>query len=335
MKDDEKRLLHTIRLCLGAISIVLIGLLLLLIPLFLPEGLDNDVTPNIAKEKPDNAWASPDSTTIANLPDASLILYGQDLISHTARYLGPKGTMLKVSNGMNCQNCHLRGGKKFFGNNFSAVASTYPKYRDRSGTTETIEKRVNDCIERSLNGTKLDESSREMKAFVAYIRWVGKDTPSQVIPEGAGLLNLNLLSRAADPKVGEMLYETKCARCHGTQGEGVISQDGREWIYPPLWGDKSFNTGAGILRLSRMAGYLKMNMPNDAKTDSTHLEDEEAWDIAAYISSMPRPIKDLSHDWPNIATKPVDHPFGPFADGFSEEQHRYGPFLPIVESRKK
>jgi thiosulfate dehydrogenase len=27
-----------------------------------------------------------------------------------------------------------------------------------------------------------------------------------------------------------------------------------------------------------------------------------------------------------VSTKPVDYPFGPYADGFSETQHKYGPF---------
>ena len=337
MMDDEKRLLTTIRLSLGAISLVLIILLLMLIPLVIPTGSDKEFILTEAKPAsiPTGPWTPPDSIAIVSSPEAKLILYGQELVSHTSRYLGPKGSVINVSNGMNCQNCHLQGGKKFFGNNFSAVASTYPKFRDRSGTIEQIEKRVNDCIERSLNGKSLDDGSLEMKAFVAYIKWVGKDVPLKMVPQGSGLPELPTMDRAANPTAGAKLYNDKCLRCHGSNGKGLISPDGLEWIYPPLWGERSFNTGAGILRLSRMAGYLKMNMPNDARMDSTQLLDEEAWDIAAYISSMPRPVKDLSHDWPDIATKPVDHPFGPYADEFSEVQHRYGPFSPILDSRKK
>jgi thiosulfate dehydrogenase len=50
---------------------------------------------------------------------------------------------------------------------------------------------------------------------------------------------------------------------------------------------------------------------------------------------MERPKKDISKDWPKIAEKPIDHPFGPFSDGFSEIQHKVGPFKPIAEARKK
>jgi len=278
-------------------------------------------------------WTPPDSTSIPDLPNADLIQYGRELIAHTSEYLGPQGRVFASSNGMNCQNCHLKAGKKFFGNNFSAVASTYPKYRDRSGTMESLEKRVNDCIERSLNGKKLDEQSREMKAFVAYILWVGKDVPREVIPAGAGLLDLPFLDRAADPQRGQILYQAKCRQCHGDNGEGLLKVDKSGWVYPPLWGDNSYNTGAGIFRLSRMAGYLKVNMPNGAMIDSTALSDDEAWDLAAFINSQPRPMKEFSSDWPDISTKPFDHPFGPFADGFSEQQHKLGPFMPIIEKR--
>jgi thiosulfate dehydrogenase len=49
---------------------------------------------------------------------------------------------------------------------------------------------------------------------------------------------------------------------------------------------------------------------------------------------MPRPHKDQSSDWPDISTKPIDFPFGPYADAFREKQHKYGPYQPIAEARK-
>jgi thiosulfate dehydrogenase len=85
------------------------------------------------------------------------IRYGRDLVANTAYYFGPEGIIAHSSNGMNCQNCHLDAGTKPWGNNYGAVASTYPKFRERSGSIETIEKRVNDCFERSLNGSAIDK----------------------------------------------------------------------------------------------------------------------------------------------------------------------------------
>ena len=42
-------------------------------------------------------------------------------------------------------------------------------------------------------------------------------------------------------------------------------------------------------------------------------------------------LKDLSKDWPKISKKPFDHPFGPYVDPFSEEQHKFGPYKPIKD----
>jgi len=81
--------------------------------------------------------------------------------------------------------------------------------------------------------------------------------------------------------------------------------------------------------MSRFAGFIKYNMPQGATFQNPQLTDEEAWDIAAFVNSQSRPTKDLSADWPKISEKPIDHPFGPYADKFTEEQHKYGPFKPI------
>lgn len=284
----------------------------------------------------DAPWQAPDVSTIPTGEEGTLIRYGKQLIEHTASFLGPSGSVATISNGMNCQNCHLKAGTLPFGNNYSAVASTYPKFRDRSGAIESIEKRVNDCLERSLNGQKLDSTSREMRAVVAYIKWVGKEVPKNVKPKGAGLAELKYMDRAADPVKGKLVFEQHCVRCHGANGEGLREEKIAEWKYPPLWGDRSYNLGAGLFRLSRFAGYVKMNMPNDlANYQKPVLTDEEAWDVAAFVNSMARPSKDLSADWPVIATKPFDHPFGPYADSFTETQHKLGPFNPILQAKKK
>jgi thiosulfate dehydrogenase len=277
-----------------------------------------------------SVWQAPDSTSIPQTAEGDLIRYGRELVARTSIYLGPKGKVKNISNGMNCQNCHLKAGTVPFGNNYGAVASKYPVFRNRSGTVEGFEKRVNDCIERSLNGQKLDPDSREMQAIVAYLKWVGKDVKRGEFPKGFGLLELPLLDRAADPGKGKIVYDTYCSQCHGQNGEGVRAENGLEYIYPPLYGENSYNTGAGLYRLSRFAAFVKSNMPYGVTFENPLLTDEEAWDVAAYVNSMPRPEKDLSSDWPDISKKPFDHPFGPYTDGFSEEQHKYGPFKQII-----
>lgn len=283
----------------------------------------------------DDLWHAPDESTMPAGEEGELVRYGKELIAHTSRYLGPKGSVSAISNGMNCNNCHLDAGTRAWGNNYAAVFSTYPKYRERSGSTETIYKRVNDCFERSLNGQPLDSSSKEMKAIYAYIKWLGTGIARGEKPKGSGIVELAYLNRAADPAKGKMVYDAKCRSCHHADGQGTLNIEGTEYTYPPLWGKNSYNQGAGLYRLSRFAGYVKANMPLGATHNSTQLSDEEAWDVAAYVNAQPRPGKDLSADWPKIAAKPIDHPFGPFADGFDEKQHKFGPFGPIKEKRNK
>jgi thiosulfate dehydrogenase len=254
------------------------------------------------------------------------IRYGRNLIENTSFYLGPKGTVARISNGMNCQNCHLDAGTKPWGNNYGAVVSTYPKFRERSGSVESIEKRVNDCFERSLDGRSIANNSKEMKAILAYIHWLGDDISKGVKPKGSGIAQLPFLNRAADPVKGKIVYTNNCQRCHGKNGEGQANAGATGYTYPPLWGDNSYNNGAGLFRLSRFAGYVKNNMPNPINYHNPELTDEEAWDVAAFVNSQPRPARDLSKDWPDVSKKPFDHPFGPYTDGLSEMQHKYGPW---------
>jgi len=290
---------------------------------------------NILEDLPTEIfWSAPDPSSMEDIALKAQIAYGKELIAHTAKYLGPKGIVMKSTNGMNCQNCHMDAGTKIFGNNYSAVASTYPKFRARSGSTEDIYKRVNDCFERSLNGKPLDTLSKEMQAIKAYITFLGSNVEKGTKPNGAGLKDLAFLDRAADQTKGKEVYTAKCVSCHQPNGLGQMSPDGIEYAFPPLWGKNSYNDGAGLYRLSNFARYVKYNMPQGVSHTNPMLTDEEAWDVAAYVNAQDRPHIKVPKDWPDIAKKPVDHPFGPYADNFTEMQHKFGPFKPILEAQK-
>ena len=316
-------------------------IIFLVVAIVIARGIisgSNKIHQTILEQQQPDYWIAPslysDNTTKGE--QRKMVIYGEDLIANTSRYLGPHGSVKQISNGMNCQNCHLDAGKREWGNNYGSVASTYPKFRERSGTVESIPKRVNDCFERSLNGKALDTSEYEMKSIIAYIKWLGQNVKKGEKPKGAGITDLPYLDRAANPLKGKIIYNQKCQSCHGNNGQGVKNFNGIGYAYPPLWGEHSYNNGAGLFRLSRFAGYVKDNMPfNQATHYSPVLTDEEAWDVAAYVNSQPRPQADLTNDWPNISAKPIDHPFGPYADGFSEAQHKYGPFKPIFAKRKE
>lgn len=280
-------------------------------------------------------WTGPDLSTIPDDENGKMIQYGHELIANTAQYLGPHGSVAQVTNGLNCQNCHLDGGSKPWGNNYFAFAPNFPKFRPRSGKMTSMAGRVNGCFERSMNGQKLDTSSKEMTAILAYMNWLATDIPKGKKVKGTGIPMLPFLDRAADPDKGKLVYTAKCQACHGADGQGSLKPDAKAYQFPPLWGEHSYNNGAGLYRLSRFAGYVKNNMPLGASHDHPQLTDEEAWDVAAFVNSQPRPKKDLSKDWPDISKKPIDHPFGPFADQFSEQQHKYGPFGPIQKAMDK
>lgn len=299
------------------------------------QAISSSVQVSTVRTVSTDLWEAPHESS---LPGGSLrdtILYGRELIAHTAKYLGPRGEVAAISNGMNCQNCHLDAGTKPWGNNYSAVYSTYPKFRTRSGTHETMEKRINDCLERSLNGRPLNGKSKEMRAMIAYMKWLGTSVEKGKQPYGSGLKKLSYLPRAANPLKGAAVYSAKCASCHGINGEGTSIPGQAEFAFPPLWGKSSYNDGAGLYRISNFAAYVRNNMPLGVNHENPQLSEEESWDVAAYVNSQYRPHKDQSADWKNSSKKPVDFPFGPYGDNFTAEQHKFGPFEAIASFYKK
>lgn len=337
--EVTRQLFRGLRMLLVLMLGVGFGILYIGRLLFLPHNQLPKAVPDIATATPQapaaSYWTAPNPEQMDDASLKSLVLYGKELVAHTAQYLGPQGSVAHSSNGLNCQNCHLDAGTKVFGNNYGSVASTYPKFRARSGSMEDIYKRVNDCFERSLNGTALDTNSKEMQAIAAYIRFLGKDVPKGEKAAGSGLKELAYLDRAADPSKGKTVYTAKCESCHQANGGGTLNPDGNEYAYPPLWGKNSYNDAAGLYRLSNFARFIKYNMPLGVDHQTAQLSDEEAWDLAAYVNAQERPHKAVPRDWPDVSKKPVDHPFGPYSDAFAETQHKYGPFKPILAAAGK
>ena len=238
-----------------------------------------------------------------------------------------------AGNNLACGNCHLQAGTKKFGIPLFGLLEKYPRYSARSGSPITIEDRFNACMTRSMNGRPLPVSSPEMQAMVAYIKFLSTGvSPGQLVP-GLGTGNMPELDRPADPARGEAGYANACVVCHGPDGAGIrrsLPTTDLGYMMPPLWGNDSFNDGAGMARLITVANFLHFNMPHGVDYLNPQLSPEQAWDIAAYVVSRPRPHKaGLEKDFPDLLEKPVDAPYGPYADGFSEQQHKYGPFPPI------
>lgn len=217
---------------------------------------------------------------------------GRALLVHTKDSLPAH-----VGNDLRCVSCHLREGTQPWAFPLVGVYARFPQYRARNDRVNLIEDRVNDCFERSLNGTALPADGPEMRAMVAYLAFLSKGIASPGVVPGLGIAVVN--AERGDPERGKALFATTCVRCHGGNGEGTA-------LAPPLWGARSFNIGAGLARYRTAAAFIRDNMPFDR---AVVLTDQQALDLAVWVMSRPRPdFADKSGDWPR-GDPPPDLPY--------------------------
>lgn len=285
---------------------------------------------------------APDVQTLPDDDYGRLARYGHELSTRTFAYIGPEvknRNMRYAGNNLACTSCHQEGATKPFAMPWVGVTSVFPQYRGREDAVSTLEERVNGCMERSMNGKPLPLDSREMKAFVTYFHFLSRGIPVGSELEGAATKPIKAPNRRADLAAGKVVYETYCTSCHGENGEGLrvgVRGDARGYVYPPVWGRDSFNTGAGMNRLLMAMRFFKQNMPAEASHMSPILTDDEAYDVAGYIVSKPRPEKaNLEKDFPARWNKPIDAAFPPYVDGMPADQHKYGPFPPLAEKARE
>ena len=290
----------------------------------------------------DEFWSVRDPDTLPDDEWGRTVRLGRDLITRTATLIGPEVADRNhryAGNNLNCQSCHLDAGTKPFGNPLVGAFLDYPSYRARSGKVGTIEDRIQGCMTRSMNGRTLPEGSPELTAITAYLRFLASGHRVGEARTGRGTGRMPELTRAADPVRGKSVYASTCAACHGENGLGMRTGaigDAQGYAVPPLWGQDSYNDGAGMARLIDSANFIHNNMPHGTTFEAPALSVEQAWDVAAYINSQPRPHRDaLDKDYPHREEKPVDSPYAPWADDFSPEQHRLGPFQPIRDALKQ
>lgn len=274
-------------------------------------------------------WTVPDESKIPNNEYGNTIRYGKKLLMETYNIIGPnaKDEKMKLAgNNYSCSSCHAEAGTVKYQAGFVGIHARFPQYQARADGVATIQNRINGCMLRSMNGKPIPDNSKEMKAIVAYMKWLSVGVPVGANVEGQGLAKVKLLDRAANPKKGEKIYAEKCASCHGASGEGIKNDPATGgYMFPALWGDDSYNTGAGMYRLIKAAQYIKGNMPKGNAT----LTDEEAFDVAAFMNqpAHKRPVfKNREADFPDRRVKPVDMDVAPHDDAFSLEQHRFGPY---------
>ncbi|MBS0252589.1 MAG: c-type cytochrome [Proteobacteria bacterium] len=291
------------------------------------------------RQKP---WVVPDVNKLPDNDWGRTVRYGRDLIAKTSTLIGPEvkdPAHRFAGNNLDCQSCHINAGTKQFGLTLIGAYADYPNYRKRSGSVGTIVNRIQGCMRRSMNGKALPPEGPEMVAMISYLQFLSDGIPVGGKTFGSGTGTMPELNRAADPVRGKTIYANTCAACHGVDGQGQrVGKvgDAKGYLFPPLWGADSYNDGAGMNTLIDAANFIHNNMPQGTTWKNPTLTPEDAWDVAAYIDTQPRPnMANLDRDFPNLLQKPADTPYGPYADDMPERQHKLGPFGPIIDADKK
>lgn len=288
--------------------LIIVGAVALLAPIALISlvwhvATGSRPTPNSQEDPRDSkveihaeALNPPAESTIPEGPMGDAIRYGEKVLTQTQTY-----AKQYVGGGLNCTSCHLNGGRTAFASPWVGVWGIFPEYRSRNDKVNSLQDRINDCFERSMNGKPLPLDSDEMRGILAYIWWLSKDVPTGVSAVGRGFKRINA-ETPPDPVKGKEIYAAKCAPCHMPDGQGQTGPNG-EYMFPALWGPKSFNIGAGLARLNNAAAFVKTNMPLG---QGDTLSVQEAFDVAVYFTQQPRPdFPPKDKDWPK-GGKPKD-----------------------------
>jgi thiosulfate dehydrogenase len=288
-------------------------------------------------------WAVPDVDALPMDSFGRTVRIGRDLIVHTAATIGPDAAdpaMRFSGNGLECQSCHLNAGTTKFGLPLAGVWGLFPLFIGRENEVRTLEERINGCMERSMNGRALPLGSPQMKAMLAYIRFISAGVPTRHSADGRGAPPLPLPTAASDPKHGAQAFAATCAVCHQADGQGKRwgpedAAQRHRYQFPPLWGRDSFNDGAGMARPISAASFIHANMPFGTDFADPVLSAQDAFDVAVFIESQPRPHRvGNEQDCPDRALKPVDATYPPFLGPFPPSQHLTGPWQPIQQWMK-
>ena len=243
-------------------------------------------TPTPAVKAPVDRIATLADTAFPAGPFGAAARRGRALLAHT-----PDSLPQYAPSALRCTSCHLDEGARRNGLMLVGTFARFPQYRARSGRVDLLADRINDCFARSLNGRPLVRGGKDMTDIITYLAWLSRGVGVFDSLPGQGLAKLAPL--AGDTARGSALFASSCSRCHGAHGEGGKFTG----PVPPLWGDRSFNIGAGMVRVRTLAAFLRANMPFDQPGSLT---DQQAFDLAAFVASRPRPdFAGKENDWPN------------------------------------
>jgi thiosulfate dehydrogenase len=231
-------------------------------------------------------FTPPPVSEIPSGPEGDAIRRGMAIFddprTHAAQFAG---------NSMACKNCHLDSGRKANSSPMWAAWIAYPQFRKKTGSINTMEDRIEGCFRYSMNapnspsGGPPPPGSDLYRDLEAYFRWLATGASIGAKMKGAGYPAPPLPAAGYDPARGAEVFNARCAACHGADGQGARAPGGKV-VYPPLWGPRSYNWGAGMARVDLAAGFVRANMPFDQPGT---LSDQQAWDVAAFVDSHERP----------------------------------------------
>ena len=242
---------------------------------------------------PPQASPSPPATATPTAESNALYNQGKHLFDQTYE------RMPQVKARLHCSSCHLQGGTAAGAASLVGIASDFPSYSARAGREISLAERVNECMERSMNGPALAPDSQEMKAFLAYIEGLKSASAA-----ARGISPLAAATTKPDGQRGQALYKTHCQDCHQADGSGTYN--GQAYLYPALWGERSFNIGADLAQPDKLASFIFVKMPLGR---GATLTPQETWDVATYISQQARRgYPKASQDFPKGGA-PADLPY--------------------------
>lgn len=223
-------------------------------------------TPPAADAIPDNEFGK-------------VVREGEQIFLHT-----PRRAAKFVGNDLTCASCHLDAGRRVDSAPMWAAYVLYPAYRAKNEHVNTLAERLQGCFRYSMNGEAPPADDPTLVALQSYMYWLASKAPTGVKLAGQGYRKLPAPPQKPDYLRGKAAYAQYCAVCHGAEGQG--QKNGQHWVFPALWGEHSFNWGAGMHQIGNAAGFIKANMPLG---QAGLLSDQEAWDVAYFMNAHERP----------------------------------------------
>jgi thiosulfate dehydrogenase len=230
-------------------------------------------------QDPDHFAPPPESALPDNKQDASAILLGERIFDNTPRY-APQ----YAGNTLSCRNCHMDRGRRAVSAPLWAAAPQYPMYRSKNRTMNSLAMRIADCFRYSQNGSSPPAESPELLALMTYTNWLATGLPIGITPKASGYPPLAAPQMSPDRQRGKAVYTAHCTVCHAENGQG--SDFAGAHVIPALWGPHSYNWGAGMHTVANAASFIYANMPPGGAGLLTR---QQAWDVAAWVDSQPRP----------------------------------------------